>query len=57
MDLREKQMRVFSPGEDRVNGKSGAEDEILSGLHNPAYAETFGVGRVVQAAQDLVFGT
>ncbi len=43
MDLREKQMRVFSPGEDRVSGKPGAEDEILSGLHNPAYAERFGM--------------
>ena len=43
MDLREKQMRVFSPGEDRVSGKSGAEDEILLGLHNPAYAERFGM--------------
>ncbi len=42
MDLREKQMRVFSPGEDRVIGKSGAEDEILTGLHNPAYADRFG---------------
>ncbi len=39
MDLREEQMRVFSPGEDR----KGAEDEILSGLHNPAYAERFGM--------------
>ncbi len=38
MDLREEQMRVFSPGEDR----KGAEDEILLGLHNPAYAERFG---------------
>jgi len=43
MDLREKQMRVFSPGEDRVLGKSGAADEILAGLHNPAYAERFGM--------------
>ena len=43
MDLREKQMRVFSPGEDRVNGNSGAGDEILVGLHNPAYAERFGM--------------
>ena len=43
MDLREKQMRVFSPGEDRVCGKSGAEDEILDGLDNPAYAERFGM--------------
>ena len=39
MDLREKQMRVFSAGEDR----KGAEDEILQGLHNPAYAERFGM--------------
>ena len=39
MDLREKQMRVFSPGEDRA----GASDEILLGLHNPAYAERFGM--------------
>ena len=43
MDLREKQMRVFSPGEDRdhKNGKSG--DEILLGLDNPAYAQRFGM--------------
>jgi peptide chain release factor 3 len=39
MDLREKQMRVFSPGEDR----QGADDEILLGLDNPAYAERFGM--------------
>ncbi len=39
MDLREKQMRVFSPGEDRA----GAADEILLGLHNPAYAKRFGM--------------
>jgi len=39
MDLREQQMRVFSPGEDR----KGATDEILLGLHNPAYAERFGM--------------
>ena len=39
MDLREKQMRVFSAGEDR----KGAADEILRGLHNPAYAERFGM--------------
>ncbi|MBC7954378.1 MAG: peptide chain release factor 3, partial [Cytophagales bacterium] len=43
MDLREKQMRVFSPGEDRVSGKSDNGDEILSGLDNPAYAERFGM--------------
>jgi len=39
MDLREQQMRVFSPGEDR----KGADDEILAGLDNPAYAERFGM--------------
>ncbi|MGY4831420.1 peptide chain release factor 3 [Sphaerotilaceae bacterium SBD11-9] len=39
MDLREKQMRVFSPGEDRNHN----DDEILAGLDNPAYAERFGM--------------
>jgi peptide chain release factor 3 len=39
MDLREKQMRVFSPGEDR----KGADDEILAGLDNPVYADRFGM--------------
>ncbi len=39
MDLRQKQMRVFSPGE----GKAGGDDEILQGLNNPAYAERFGM--------------
>lgn len=39
MDLREQQMRVFSPGEDRAGG----DDEILSGLKNPVYAERFGM--------------
>ena len=43
MDLREEQMRVFSPGEDRVSGKDSAEDEILQGLDNPAYAQRFGM--------------
>ena len=44
MDLREKQMRVFSPGQDR-NRKDGEEggDEILLGLDNPAYAQRFGM--------------
>ena len=41
MDLREQQMRVFSGGADR--GGSGAGDEILSGLNNPAYGERFGM--------------
>ena len=39
MDLREEQMRVFSPGEDRNHN----DDEILQGLNNPAYAERFGM--------------
>jgi peptide chain release factor 3 len=39
MDLREKQMRVFSPGEDRDRHN----DEILLGLDNPAYAQRFGM--------------
>ncbi|MDE2457193.1 MAG: peptide chain release factor 3, partial [Burkholderiales bacterium] len=39
MDLREKQMRVFSPGEDRNRDN----DEILGGLDHPAYAERFGM--------------
>ncbi|WP_284618483.1 peptide chain release factor 3 [Aquabacterium humicola] len=39
LDLREEQMRVFSPGEDRA----GADDEILAGLDNPAYAARFGM--------------
>jgi peptide chain release factor 3 len=39
MDLREKQMRVFKPGQDRDRDN----DEILAGLHNPEYAERFGL--------------
>jgi peptide chain release factor 3 len=39
MDLREKQMRVFSAGEDRNHNN----DEILAGLDNPAYEERFGM--------------
>jgi peptide chain release factor 3 len=39
MDLREEQMRVFSPGEDRDR----RSDEILAGLDNPAYAQRFGM--------------
>ncbi|MEO6030342.1 MAG: peptide chain release factor 3 [Burkholderiaceae bacterium] len=38
MDLREQQMRVFRAGEARNHN----DDEILSGLHNPAYAKRFG---------------
>ncbi|WP_418318274.1 peptide chain release factor 3 [Piscinibacter sakaiensis] len=39
MDLREQQMRVFSPGEDRDH----RNDEILAGLDNPAYPRRFGM--------------
>jgi peptide chain release factor 3 len=39
MDLREERMRVFSPGEDRNHN----DDEILDGLHNPIYADRFGM--------------
>jgi peptide chain release factor 3 len=38
IDLREKQMRVFSPGEDRDR----RNDEILAGVDNPAAAQRFG---------------
>ena len=38
MDLRNEQMRVFSPGEDRNRD----DDEILQGIDNPVYAERFG---------------
>jgi peptide chain release factor 3 len=38
LDLRKDQMRVFSPGEDRV---AGAE-EIVDGIGNPVLAERFG---------------
>jgi peptide chain release factor 3 len=48
MDLREKQMRVFSPGEDRDHHN----DEILSGLDNTAYAERFGM-QWTQAAGEI----
>ncbi|HEY4082412.1 MAG TPA: peptide chain release factor 3 [Burkholderiaceae bacterium] len=39
MDLRQKRMRVFAPGEDRVAGT----EEVLDGFDNPAYAERFGM--------------
>ncbi|MDZ7812910.1 MAG: peptide chain release factor 3 [Ideonella sp.] len=38
MDLRKQQMRVFSPGEDRVAG----DEEVLDGLNHPEYAQRFG---------------
>ena len=41
LDLRKDQMRVFSPGEDRVKGKEG-DDEIIEGLHNPLLQARFG---------------
>ncbi len=39
LDLRKNQMRVFSPGEDRV--KEGG-DEIVDGISNPALQDRFG---------------
>src|SRR5512145_3015385 len=39
LDLRRDQMRVFSPGEDRVQGA----DEIVDGIANPQLAERFGM--------------
>jgi peptide chain release factor 3 len=39
LDLRKDQMRVFTPGEDRV----GAADEIVEGIANPALASRFGL--------------
>ena len=38
MDLRRAQMRVFTPGEDRVG-----DDEVIEGLANPVLAERFGM--------------
>jgi peptide chain release factor 3 len=38
LDLRKRQMRVFSPGEDR----RGADDEIVDGLDNPVLGQRFG---------------
>src|SRR3954465_2865533 len=40
MDLKEEQMRVFSPGEDRVGG----DEEVLTDLANPGNAARFGMG-------------
>jgi peptide chain release factor 3 len=51
MDLRAEQMRVFVPGEDRVNGKGGG-DEILAGIDNAAYVERFG-DEYVHARNDI----
>jgi len=38
LDLRRDQMRVFSPGEDRVAGT----EEVINGIGNPALQERFG---------------
>ncbi len=40
VDLRKNQMRVFSPGEARAGG----DEEVLTDLDNPDYAERFGMG-------------
>ena len=43
MDLREKRMRVFTPGEDRNRqDDERAGNEIIDGLENPIYAQRFG---------------
>ena len=43
MDLREKRMRVFTPGEDRNRQDDEREgNEIIEGLENPIYAQRFG---------------
>jgi peptide chain release factor 3 len=42
MDLRNEQMRVFRPGEDRNRKDDEGGDEILLGIANPVYAERFG---------------
>jgi peptide chain release factor 3 len=38
MDLRQDQMRLFAPGEDRAGG----DEEVLHGLTDPAHTERFG---------------
>ena len=48
MDLRRDQMRVFTPGEDRV----GADDEIISGLGNPVLGQRFAAA-YEQAASEV----
>lgn len=48
MDLREEQMRVFRPGEDRRHD----DDEIISGLENPLLAKRFGA-EYEQALQEV----
>jgi peptide chain release factor 3 len=48
LDLRKRQMRVFSPGEDRNRG----DDEIVDGLTNPILHERFGTA-YEQAANEV----
>jgi peptide chain release factor 3 len=48
LDLRKDQMRVFTPGEDRVAGS----DEIVEGLSNPLLGERFGAA-YEQAAGEI----
>ena len=48
MDLRRDQMRVFTPGEDRV----GADDEIITGLGNPVLGQRFAAA-YEQAASEV----
>jgi len=43
MDLREKRMRVFRPGEDRKRqDDDGDGNDVIDGLENPLYAQRFG---------------
>ena len=48
MDLRKRQMRVFSPGQDRDRDN----DEIIDGLDNPVLAQRFGAA-YTQAAGEV----
>ena len=48
LDLRRDQMRVFSPGEDRVAGT----EEVIEGIGNPALQQRFG-GPFDQAAGEI----
>ena len=49
LDLRRQRMRVFSPGEDRVDD---GDDEFIDGLDNPQLAQRFGAEHA-QAAEEL----
>ena len=48
LDLRKRQMRVFSPGEDR----RGDDDELIDGLDNPVLGQRFGAA-FEQAAGEI----